>query len=114
MPRLETFTLKIKTGQSGRDDVPKYSINGFPLEFDEIQGSAEAGELLELTGHPESFPHTLTLAGPEEGTWEIERIEAEYHCTDESPYKITLGAVTLDDHSDLNVWQERPAEVFDV
>lgn len=114
MPRLETFTLTIKTGDQGRNDIPKYSINGFPLDFDEIEGEVAPGTILKVTGHPESYPHTLTLSGPEEGMWDIEEINAEYFCSNEPSYKVRMGSVSLDDHSDLNIWQERPPEVFEV
>lgn len=114
MPRLDTFHLKIHTGNAGLPGAPKYAINGFPLEFDKVQGSAGPGEVLELTGHPQSFPHSLLLSGPEEGQWEIAGVEATYHCANETPYTLRLGPVTLDTHSDLNLWYPRPPKVIDV
>ena len=39
MPRLDTFQLVLQTGESGPGAVPKYSINGFPLEFDDYEGA---------------------------------------------------------------------------
>jgi hypothetical protein len=114
MPRLDTFTLKIRTGSQGMPGAPKYSINGFPLEFDALQGTTAPEEVLEVTGHPQSFPHSLLLLGPEEGAWEIQQLEATYHCANETPYTVRLGAVTLDSRSDLNVWYPRPPKVIDV
>ncbi len=73
-----------------------------------------AGETAEVQGSPQSFPHALLLGGPEEGAWEIEGIEATYHCQAEEPYTVRLGAVTLDHRSDLNIWHPRPGEVLDV
>lgn len=114
MPKLESFTLEVKTGKRSGPATPKFNINGFPLEFDEVEGVAEAGQTLRLTGSPQSFPHTLTLMGPEEGAWDIESVVVEYNCMGEEPYTIRMGPVSLDDESDLNIWYERPLQTFDV
>jgi len=114
MPRLETFSLTIKTGAQGLGKPPKYAINGFPLEFEEAKGGTGPGETIELTGSPQSFPHSLTLAGPEEGEWEIAEIQARYECAGSEPYTVRLGHVVLDDSADLNIWHQRPERVFDV
>lgn len=114
MPRLESFRLKIKTGEKSFDGPLKYSINGFPLDFEEVQGGTGAGETAEVMGEPQSFPHTLQLIGPESGEWEIETIEATYHCQAEPPYSVHFGKVVLDDSSDLNIWHPRPPKVVDV
>lgn len=114
MPRLDTFKLSLRTGDSGPGAVPKYTINGFPLEFDEFEGGTGPGETLQAVAHPQSFPHTLILSGPEEGNWDIEGGEITYHCDGDDPYTLTLGAVSLDDHADLNLWYAKPPKVFDV
>ncbi len=114
MPKLITFTLKIRTGEHGLDHSPQYAINGFGLGFDEVKGGTGPGEAAELTGNPESFPHSLLLAGPERGQWDIADIEVTYHCAGEPAYSVRLGKVTLDDHSDLNIWYARPERVIDV
>lgn len=114
MPKLNSFTLSIKTGSHGPGGVPQYAINGFALDFDEASGSIDAGATLYATGNPESFPHSLTVIGPPEGLWDIESIEASYQCVGEEPYSVRLGAVTLDDQSDLNIWYQRPERVIDV
>ena len=116
MPKLETFTLDIRTGKTPGPERPRYNINGFPLDFDIAEGATGPGEVLSVKGSPGSFPHTLTLAGPEPGSapWEIESIKATYACAGDKPYTVHLGAVTLDDDSDLNIWHTKPAPVFDV
>ena len=115
MPRLEDFTLKIKTGERGLGYTPKYQINGFSLEFDSIDGGTGAGETLTVRGEPQSFPHTLLLEGPRDGeAWDIEEIEAEYTVFNEEPYTVRLGAVHLGETDDLNIWYERPPTVIDV
>lgn len=114
MPKLDTFDLEIKTGDKGRDDVPKYAINGFPLDFDAYTGGAGPSETFKAKGSPRSFPHSLTLIGPESGEWEIESMSMTYYCSGEDPYTIRIGKFTLDDQSDANIWHDAPAEVFDV
>ena len=116
MPRLDMFHLAIKTGERRGPETAEYAINGFPLDFDECEGSTESGGMLHVKGNPQSFPHALVLQGPKEGegTWDIESVEASYTCAGEEPYTIHLGAISLDDESDLNIWYERPAPTFDV
>ena len=114
MPRLDTFEIKIRTGDSGLNAAPKYGINGFPLEFDESSGGTGAGETFVAKGEPQSFPHSLTLIGPEQGEWRIEGAEITYQCANETPYTVRLGGVTLDHRSDLNLWHPRPPQVIDV
>ncbi len=114
MPRLEKICLKIRTGAQGLDALPKYSINGFPLEFDETKGGTGAGETLEATGHPQSFPHTLLLSGAGRGAWDIEEFEATYHCARMEPYTVRLAPISLDHDADLNIWYEPPPKVIDV
>ena len=116
MPKLDAFTLEIKTGPKGGPERPHFDINGFPLEFDEMKGGTGPGETLKATGSPQSFPHSLALIGPEEGSesWEIDSITATYECSGAEPYTIRMGAVTLDDESNLNIWHEPPTPTFDV
>lgn len=114
MPRLESFSLTIKTGDTGPSYMPRYSINGFELDFDELEGGTGAGETLVANGAPQSFPHTLTLIGPDEGSWDIEGAELNYEVAGGEPYQVKLGAVTLADDEDLNIWHERPEKVIDV
>jgi len=114
MPRLETFDMKIKTGKRGPDKAPWYEINGFKLDFDEMTGGNGPAETLELTGEPQSFPHSLVLVGPSEGEWDIEGIEITYHVMGAPPYTLRLGGVTLDAETNLNIWYDRPPKVIDV
>jgi len=116
VPRLDTFTLEIKTGERSGPEKPNFNINGFPLEFDDLEGGTGSGETLNAMGSPQSFPHALALIGPADGQepWDIESVKATYHCGGAEPYTIHLGAVTLDDESNLNIWHEPPLPTFDV
>jgi hypothetical protein len=114
MPKLNHFDILIKTGASAGPYPPKWTINGFPVEFEEHKGGTGPGETFESSADPQSFPHTLLLRGPEQGTWEIDEVQVTYYPEGEPPYTVRLGKVTLDGESDLNVWHERPQPVFDV
>lgn len=114
MPRLEQITLTIRTGEHGRTEPPRYEINGFQVNFDELDGGADAKQTLTAVGRPRSFPHALTLVGPEEGRWDIEGIEAVYECGGLEPYTVRMGAVTLDGETSLNIWHEPPLPTLDV
>jgi hypothetical protein len=114
MPRLTAFDVTIKTGSQGPSELPKYSINGFELDFDEVKGGVGPGETLEATGSPDSFPHTLLLKGPATGTWQIEELRVTYHPAGEPPYTIRFGPVELDNQSDLNLWHARPLPTVQV
>ncbi len=116
MPRLDTFTLEIKTGKRPGPEKAGFSINGFSLAFDDVEGGTGSGETLNVMGSPQSFPHSLALTGPSEGRepWDIESVTATYRCGGTEPYTVHLGAVTLDDESDLDIWHEPPLPTFDV
>ena len=113
MPKLERFTIEIKTGERGGPENLQYLINGFPLDFDETEGGTGRGDTLTASGSPQSFPHALLLRGPEEGSWDIESVHLSYECGDDD-YTVNLGAVVLDSESDLNIWHEAPMPTFDV
>lgn len=114
MPRLETFTVALKTGESSLQGSLQFVINGFPLEFEQKEGGTGPGETLNATGNPGSFPHSLLLRGPESGEWDIEDLRVTYTPFGEEPYSVRFGSITLDASSDLNIWADRPAPVFDV
>lgn len=114
MPKLNTFDVVIRTGARGPGAAPKWSINGFVVDFEQSKGGTGPGETFEGTANPGSFPHTLLIRGPELGAWDIEEARITYFTQGDQPYAVRLGAVTLDADADLNIWYERPQKVFDV
>jgi hypothetical protein len=114
MPRLDTFDITIVTGERGRTTRPTWVINSFEVEFDDAEGGTGSGETFKATGNPGSFPHSLVLRGPESGPWDIANATVTYYPTGEDPYTIRLGAVTVDDDADLNIWYDRLLPSFDV
>lgn len=114
MPRLEEFTLTIQTAAGAGPERLEYEINGFTVDFDQMEGQLDAESECKVVGRPRSFPHSLALIGPENGEWEIAAIEAAYHCDGAEPYTVRMGPVTLDGETKLNIWHDPPLPVFDV
>ena len=46
--------------------------------------------------------------------WEIEKIRVDYECEGEKPYTVNWGAITLDEPSEVSLWQDPPVPTFDV
>ena len=57
MPRLDTFTIKLTTGDSPLKGPLKFIINGFPLEFDDFLA----------LGKLKIIPRLLLSAGADHG-----------------------------------------------
>ncbi len=91
-----------------------FNFNNHQLKFEDVTGSAESGKFFEGKFEVNSFAHSLTLIGPQSGKWEIEKITVEYECENEKPYTVQFGTVTLDEATEVNIWQDPPALVFDV
>lgn len=114
MPKLNTFKINIESGDPGTEEAVKFTINGFPIAFDNGTGSTGPGQAFEASYEINSFPHSLTLVGPEKGEWNIRKIAVEYHCQDFEPYSVVFGEVTLDETSEINIWRDPPLPSFDV
>lgn len=114
MPRVLTFKVKIETGKQGLNEKVHFNFNNHKLPFENAKGSTEPGENFEGSFDVNSFAHSLTLVGPEKGNWEIEKITVDYDCEGEKPYQVNLGAITLDETTEVNLWQDPPVPAFDV
>lgn len=114
MPKLKSFNVKIETGDSGIDEPVQFSVNGFKVPFDNVKGSTQPGETMEGSYEINSFPHSLTLVGPDKGKWNIKKMCVEYNVESEAPYSVTFGEVTLDETNEANIWQDPPLPTFDV
>ena len=114
MPKLKTFNIKIETGDSGIDEPVRFSVNGFQVPFEDIKGKPQPGEVFEAAYEINSFPHSLTLVGPDKGKWNIKKVEVEYHLENADPYSVTFGEMNLDETNEANIWQEPPLPTYDV
>ena len=91
-----------------------FTINGHKLPFDDFKGGTGAGETFEGEFEIRSFAHSLTLVGPESGSWKIHKIHVEYDCENTQPYSVTFGEVALDETTEVNIWQDPPLPTWDV
>lgn len=114
MPKVNTFKVKVQTGEQGMSEPVHFNFNNHKMEFKNVSGSAESGKIFEGDFEVNSFAHSLTLVGPVSGKWEIEKISIEYDCENEKPYTIQFGAVTLDKATEVNIWKDPPIPAFDV
>ncbi len=114
MPRLNRFTIKIHTGEKGLSGPVQCKFNGHVLPLENISGGTGPGEVYEGSFSPLSFIHGFTLVGPPAGEWNIHRIDLSYDAEGMGSYEISLGEVTLDETTELNLWKEKPLPLFDV
>jgi len=114
MPKLSRFKIRIETGDTGTPGPVLFNINNHVLPFENAEGGTGPGE--SFTGEFEinSFAHTLALVGPQEGSWRISGMTVDFVCESTPPYSVRYGEVTLDETSEVNLWQEPPLPVFDV
>jgi hypothetical protein len=114
MAKLNGFKVKIETGDSGTSGPVLFNINNHTVPFEKIEGGTGPGEMFQGEFEVNSFAHTLTLVGPEQGNWNIRRITVDYDCENSKPYSITFGEVTLNETNQVNIWQDPPLPVYDV
>jgi len=114
MNKLDSFAVEIRTGPRGRDTVPRVRINGRAFEFDKFDGGVEGGEVLVGSFDPHSHVQEFLLEGPDIGFWDIDQCTVEYHVSGREPYRVHLGAVTLDRNCDLNLLYDSPEDTFEV
>ena len=114
MPRVLTFKVNIETGSQGPNETVNFCFNGHKMPFENVIGSNESKSIFEGSFDVNSYAHSLTLVGPEKGKWEIEKIIVDYECEGEKPYVVKWGAVTLDETTEVNIWQDPPVSSFDV
>ena len=114
MPKINSFKVKIETGDTGTPGPVQFSINNHTLPLDNPTGETGTGGVFEGGFEVNSFAHSLTLVGPEEGQWNIKKIQVDFDCENMAPYTVTYGEVTLDDSNQVNLWQDPPLPTFDV
>ena len=112
MPRLLSFGVKIKTGTQGTDEAVRCCINSHMMPLTNITGGTSVGEVFTGDFTVNSFVHSLTIVGPDEGEWSIDEIEVDSECAEQEPYSARFGAVTLDDSTEVNIWVDPKPSVF--
>lgn len=114
MPKLNRFNIEIETGERGTALPVHFTINNHKMPLEDTQGGVGAGET--FTGGFEigSFAHSLTLVGPETGQWDIRKIKVDFDCEQNPPYSAVFGQLTLDEATEVNIWQDPPLPTWDV
>jgi hypothetical protein len=114
MDRLDNFTLKLRTGPRGRDDLPHVRINDVNYELENVTGDASSGSVLSGSFAPLKTIQQFVLEGPNGGFWDVEETEISFQPHQHQPYTVRLGPVTLDSYSDMNLWYDSPENTFEV
>jgi hypothetical protein len=113
MPRLNQFTIKITTGANGLTTPVRCNFNSHIFELENFSGGTGSGGACQGEFSPHSFVHGFSLVGPDEGSWDVMRVDMHYE-TPEQVWDLSFGPVTLDATNELNLWYLQPAEAWDV
>ncbi|CCQ91783.1 Helicase [Nitrospina gracilis 3/211] len=114
MPKLNRFHIKIETGEVGTKQPVYFTINNHKVPFEEVKGDVGPGQTFESGFEVSSFAHSMTLVGPEQGKWDIQKIRVDYDCEGTQPYSVTFGQVELDEATEVNIWNDPPLPTWDV
>lgn len=114
MPKVNSFRVRIETGEIGTADTVHFNFNNHKLPFENVTGGTGPGEVFEGGFDVNSFAHSMTVVGPERGQWHIKSLTVEIDSESVPPYSVRFGEVTLDETNELNIWQEPPMSTFDV
>ena len=114
MPKLNNFKIRIETGNKGIEEPARFCFNSHVLPLEELSGGTKAGETLEGGYAVNSVAHSMTLVGPEKGTWSLQKIKVDFECENTPPYSVEYPAVELDQTTELDIWKDPPLSTFDV
>ncbi len=114
MPKLNRFNIEIETGESGTQLPVHFTINNHKLALEDTEGGVGPGETFAGGFEIRSLAHSLTLVGPDSGHWVIRKIKVDYDCEHTPPYSAVFGEVTLDEATEVNIWQDPPLPTWDV
>jgi len=114
MPKLNKFKIYIETGNNGIEEPVRFCFNSHVLPLEGLSGGTKPGETLEGGYDINSVAHSMTLVGPEKGTWSVKKIKVDFEVENTPPYSVEYSAVELDETTELNIWKDPPLETFDV
>ena len=114
MPKLNKFKIYIETGNNGIEEPARFCVNSHVLPLEDLSGGTKPGETLEGGYDINSVAHSMTLVGPEKGTWSVKKIKVDFEVENTPPYSVEYSAVELDETTELNIWKDPPLETFDV
>ena len=114
MPKLKKFKIHIETGNKGIEEPARFCFNSHVLSLEALSGGTKSGETFEGSYTVNSVAHSMTLVGPEKGTWSIRGITVDFECENTPLYSVEYPAVELDETTELNIWKDPPLLTFDV
>jgi hypothetical protein len=114
MPKLNKFKIYIETGSNGIEEPVRFCFNSHVLPLEDLSGGTKPGETLEGGYDINSVAHSMTLVGPEKGTWSVKKIKVDFEVENTPSYSVEYSAVELDETTELNIWKDPPLETFDV
>ena len=114
MPRLNKFRVKLETGENGIAEPVRFNFNNHLLPLEDISGGTQSGEIFEGGYEVRSVAHSMTLVGPDKGTWSLKKVTIDFDCENTPPYSVEFPPVELDDSTELDIWKDPPLETFDV
>ncbi len=114
MPKLNKFKIYIETGSNGIEEPARFCFNSHVLPLEDLSGGTKPGETLEGGYDINSVAHSMTLVGPEKGTWSVKKIKVDFEVENTPSYSVEYSAVELDETTELNIWKDPPLETFDV
>ena len=78
MPKLNKFKIYIETGNKGMEEPARFCFNSHVLPLEALSGGTKPGEILEGGYDVNSVAHSMTLVGPEKGTWSLQKIKVDF------------------------------------
>ena len=114
MPRLNKFRVRVETGDKGMQEPVRFSFNSHLLPLEDLSGGTKPGETLEGGYDVNSVAHSMSLVGPEKGTWSLRKVIVDFEVENIAAYSVEFPAVELDETTELDIWKDPPLPTFDV
>jgi hypothetical protein len=113
MAKVRRVSVDISTGERGHGEPVVLEFNSHPLLLRPIEGSTTSGARFVGQFEPDSVAHSVTLRGPEVGTWDIVRAVVTY-TTGTTTYNVEFDSFELGPETSANIWEDEPLPSWDV
>lgn len=115
MPKIETVTVRIRTGKSGTTDPVRIRFNNFEIQLKVTNGGCGPGESFDGSFRLGSMGHACTLLGPKTGVWDIASLQVTWDYSPVAdPVTWQFGALTLRAGGEANILDAPPPPPFEV